>query len=178
MPIKKSYTACLVFQDEESEDNFQKILGQKVLKDHPLVKFITTSNDAFLEGKCQDTYDFTCLLFGDNLDVDELELKNELLTYYGHVPVTWWFVSADSKDKTDEEKEPIFKYFSSNFAKYLLRLEPDMIDYKNAGEAAQGFAESMEKMIEKYDQKYEEDVKPAFSKFDKDSSGAIDKGEL
>jgi len=33
-------------------------------------------------------------------------------------------------------------------------------------------------MIEKYDQKYEEDVKPAFSKFDKDSSGAIDKNEL
>ena len=33
-------------------------------------------------------------------------------------------------------------------------------------------------MIEKYDEKYEQDVKPAFSKFDKDSSGAIDKGEL
>ena len=36
----------------------------------------------------------------------------------------------------------------------------------------------METMIEKYDKKYEEDVKPAFSKFDKDSSGAIDKNEL
>jgi len=36
----------------------------------------------------------------------------------------------------------------------------------------------MEYMIEKYDEKYNDDVKPAFSKFDKDSSGAIDKDEL
>lgn len=36
----------------------------------------------------------------------------------------------------------------------------------------------MTQMIEKYDQKYESDVKPAFNKFDKDSSGAIDKSEL
>jgi len=36
----------------------------------------------------------------------------------------------------------------------------------------------MENMIEKYDEKYNDDVKPAFSKFDKDSSGAIDKDEL
>ena len=36
----------------------------------------------------------------------------------------------------------------------------------------------MEMMIEAYDRKYDEDVKPAFGKFDKDSSGAIDKNEL
>jgi Ca2+-binding EF-hand superfamily protein len=36
----------------------------------------------------------------------------------------------------------------------------------------------MEMMIETYDRKYDDDVKPAFGKFDKDFSGAIDKGEL
>jgi hypothetical protein len=50
MPVKTKYTACLVFQDEECEDKFQKVLDQIVLKDHPLVDFVTTSNDAFLEG--------------------------------------------------------------------------------------------------------------------------------
>ena len=50
MPVKTEYTACLVFQDEECEDKIHKVLDQKVLKDHPLVKFVTTSNDAFLEG--------------------------------------------------------------------------------------------------------------------------------
>ena len=36
----------------------------------------------------------------------------------------------------------------------------------------------MDDMIKKYEKIYWNDVKPAFSKFDKDSSGAIDKNEL
>lgn len=92
MPVKTKYTACLVFQDKESENKFEKILDNKNLKDHPLVKFITTSNDKFLEGKYKDTYDFTCLVFSTDFDAEELELKNELITYYGHVPVTYYFM--------------------------------------------------------------------------------------
>ena len=82
------------------------------------------------------------------------------------------------KDKGDEEIKPILSYINTNLEKYLVEKEPKFIDFKNAGEAAESFAESMEKMIEAYDKKYDEDVKPAFSKFDKDSSGAIDKGKL
>ena len=50
MPVKEKYTACLVFQDEDCEKNFRKVLDQKDLREHPLVKFVTTSNDKFLEG--------------------------------------------------------------------------------------------------------------------------------
>ena len=178
MPVKTEYTVCLVFQDEESEDKIQKVLDQKVLKDHPLVKFVTTSNDAFLEGKYKDTYDFTCLVFLNEFDAEELELKNELITYYGHVPVTYYFMCEEMKTKEEAEIKPILSYITSNLEKYLVDKEPKFIDFNNAVEAAETISSQMEKLIAKYDQKYDEDVKPAFSKFDKDSSGAIDKNEL
>ena len=178
MPVKNKYTACLVFQDEECEVKVHKVLDQIVLKDHPLVDFVTTSNDAFLEGNYKDTYDFTCLVFVNEFDAEELELKNEVITYYGHVPVTHYFMSEEMKIKGEEEIKPILSYINTNLEKYLVEKEPKFIDFKNAGEAAESFASSLERMIEKYDQKYDDDVKPAFSKFDKDSSGAIDKGEL
>ena len=84
----------------------------------------------------------------------------------------------EMKSKGEEEIKPILSYINTNLEKYLVEKEPKFIDFKNAGEAAESFASSLERMIEKYDQKYEQDVKPAFGKFDKDSSGAIDKGEL
>jgi len=120
MPVKTKYTACLVFQDEECEEKFQKVLDRTVLKDHPLVDFVTTSNDAFLEGSYKDTYDFTCLVFVNDFDAEELELKNELITYYGHVPVTHWFMCLEMKDKSKEEIDPILSYFKTNLEKYLV----------------------------------------------------------
>ena len=74
-------------------------MDQIILKDHPLVDFVTTSNDAFLEGNYKDTYDFTCLVFVNEFDAEELELKNEVITYYGHVPVTHYFMSEEMKNK-------------------------------------------------------------------------------
>ena len=82
------------------------------------------------------------------------------------------------KNKGEKEIKPILSYIKTNLEKYLVEKEPKFINFKNAGEAAESFASSLEKMIEKYDQKYDDDVKPAFGKFDKDSSGTIDKSEL
>ena len=84
----------------------------------------------------------------------------------------------EMKTKEEAEIKPILSYITSNLEKYLVDKEPKFIDFKNAAEAAEIISSQMEKMIEKYDKKYDEDVKPAFSKFDKDSSGAIDKNEL
>lgn len=84
----------------------------------------------------------------------------------------------EMKTKEEAEIKPILSYITSNLEKYLVDKEPKFINFKNAAEAAEIISSQMEKMIEKYDQKYDEDVKPAFSKFDKDSSGAIDKNEL
>ena len=52
------------------------------------MNFICTCNDEFLSGKLKDNYDFTCLMFLEDFDIDDLEIKDELLTYYSHVPVT------------------------------------------------------------------------------------------
>lgn len=84
----------------------------------------------------------------------------------------------EMKTKEEVEIKPILSYITTNLEKYLVDKEPKFINFKNAAEAAEIISSQMEKMIEKYDQKYDEDVKPAFSKFDKDSSGAIDKNEL
>ena len=140
MPVKTKYTACLVFQDEECEEKFQKVLDRTVLKDHPLVDFVTTSNDAFLEGSYKDTYDFTCLVFVNDFDAEELELKNELITYYGHVPVTYYIMCEEMKNKGEEIIKPILSYIITNLGNYLIEKEPKFIDFKNAGEAADIFA--------------------------------------
>ena len=42
----------------------------------------------------------------------------------------------------------------------------------------ESFYKGLKKATEKYDEKYENDLKVAFNKFDKDGSGAIDKDEL
>ena len=84
----------------------------------------------------------------------------------------------EMRSKGEEEIKPILSYISSNLEKYLVNREPYFIDFKNANDAAENFSNKLSAMIEKYDQKYEGDVKPAFNKFDKDSSGAIDKNEL
>lgn len=65
--------------------------------------FVTTSNDSFLEGKYKDTYDFTCLVFTNEFDAEELELKTELITYYCHVPVTQYFMCEEMKSKEEAE---------------------------------------------------------------------------
>jgi hypothetical protein len=52
------------------------------------LKLISTSNDDFLEGKLEDIYDFTMLIFIEEIDQDELQLKNDLISHYAHVPVT------------------------------------------------------------------------------------------
>lgn len=52
--------------------------------------------------------------------------------------------------------------------------EPVFIGPENVEE----FYNGLKKCVETYDEKYENDLKIAFNKFDKDGSGAIDKDEL
>jgi hypothetical protein len=84
----------------------------------------------------------------------------------------------EMRSKGEEDIKPILSYISSNLEKYLVNREPCFIDFKNASDAAENFSNQLCAMIDKYDHKYEYDVKPAFSKFDKNSSGFIDKNEL
>ena len=52
-------------------------------------------------------------MFLNEFDVDDLELKNDLITYYGHVPVTSWYLCSEMKEKESEVIDPILKYFKT-----------------------------------------------------------------
>ena len=80
--------------------------------------------------------------------------KNESITYYGHVPVTQYFMCEEMRSKWEEEIKHILSYISSNLEKYLVNREPYFIDFKNASDAAENFSNKLSAMIEKYDQKY------------------------
>lgn len=43
----------------------------------------------------------------------------------------------EMKTKDESEIKPILSYITSNLEKYLVDREPEFIDFKNAGEAAE-----------------------------------------
>ena len=88
MSVKTEYTGLLVFPDADQIKAFKAIKYAPKLKEAKNLSLISTCNDDFLEGKLKDTYDFTLLVFLEEVDQDELELKNDLITHYAHVPET------------------------------------------------------------------------------------------
>jgi len=73
---------------------------------------------------------------------------------------------------------PIITFVEKNMAQYLVEPQPRFLDFADHEDSARRFVDFVDKMVRKYDEKYEQEVKPAFAKFDKDGSGAIDKSEL
>lgn len=178
MSVKTEYTGLIVFPDSEQVEAFKAVKHAPKFKEAKNLKMISTCNDDFLEGELKDTYDFTLFVFMEEVDQDELELKSDLITYYAHVPVTDYFMPKSMESKSEEELSGLLGYIKQNLEKYLVNPVPCFVDFADVNNAAIAIYERVEQMISKYDEIYTNEVKPAFDKFDKDGSGAIDKSEL
>ena len=84
-----------------------------------------------------------------------------------------YFITSEMKNEK-EELNKISSFFQSNFKGRVVSDEAYLISHDNAEE----FYNGLKKCTETYEDKYENDLKIAFNKFDKDGSGAIDNDEL
>jgi hypothetical protein len=123
-----------------------------------------TNNDSFMEGKRYDKFDAVIAMLPMQSQ-DDLEMSEEFYSHYLIAPVTYVVYDKQEHDIEDFVKEKFGKhirFFSS--------------EDKEAG--AQAIVDCFNLAKGRYDELVETEVKPAFNKFDKDGSGAIDREEL
>lgn len=132
-----------------------------------------TCYDKFLSEDHEHTFDFAILVFPESFTLDDIELQKDMYTYYSEVPVCQYIITQEMKNESAEVKK-IESFFQSNFKGRVVRLKPYFYSENDFEEVYEG----LKKCTETYDEKFENDLKIAFNKFDKDGSGSIDKDEL
>jgi len=128
----------------------------EMIRDHmDCCVFKTSDFESFQEGKRVDTYDVV-IVWAPEAEEGEIEMSEEFYKHYSIAPVTAWYTGV-SEDWIKEQ-------FKSDFI------------FKAPGEDKKAdLKELIKTCTDKYHKVLEDDVKPAFQKFDKDHSGAIDK---
>lgn len=126
-----------------------------------------TFNEEFLEGKTIATFDFAVLLAEDNVEEDEYEMQRDFLEHYLKAPITAAFTTYAPLRLPADLAEGL------SVTKVI---EEDMTgrDAEVLG-LLSTFVEDLRKLQLQHDA---EKTKPAFQKYDKDNSGAIDREEL
>ena len=121
--------------------------------------FKTTHFESFQEGKKSDKFD--CVIFWvPEDDFDTLEMSEDFYKHYSIAPVTAWYTSADA--------ERLNETFKTGDGDVHAKSEDNKASLKTI----------LDQCRQRYNKVLDEDVTPAFNKFDKDGSGAIDKQEL
>jgi Ca2+-binding EF-hand superfamily protein len=146
---------------------------QKIRHSHPWKEVVSqdhsvkhTGHEWFMEGERIDKFDMVICNMPTE-DNDDMEMQIDCYKHYLIAPVCY-FLSPHDKDDLSHIKD-IGDHI--NFVKYeeddipIDKMSQEITDAFNAGKA-------------KYEEILDKEVKPAFSKFDKDNSGAIDKDEL
>jgi len=149
-------TKVLIIAIEEDKIASFKATVASTQKDSCTFKY--SNFETFQEGKYIDKFDMV-VVWGKDSSEGDIEMSEELFKHYCIAPVTAWYSDIDSTFITE-------KFNSSAIV-------------KTCGEDANAdFKDILASCNERYTKVLEEDVKPAFNKFDKDGSGAIDKAEL
>jgi len=157
MATKNNKQKVLILaQEEETTAKFTIKLAQ----DHNSTCIFKTSNfESFQEGKRVDTYDMV-IMWVPEADEGELEMSEEFYKHYCTAPVCMWY----TKEGVNDAINTMFK--------------SDFCFHAPTENRKDDLAAIIKTLNDKFQKVLEEDVKPAFNKFDKDGSGAIDKVEL
>lgn len=109
---------------------------------------------------------------------DDLEMKADYYDYYSKVPLVHYAIAQKEQD-TDELKG-VKEYLKQKCDKRLFSSEPLVFQDLNNDIAtcANNLISHMDNLHNKKESIFEETVKKAFEKFDKDGNGTIDKDEL
>lgn len=118
--------------------------------------------EQFQEGKREDKYGFV-IAYLKGMSSDDVEMSEEFYQHYATAPVIAWIVT----DSSDELSAKLKQY---NAGSHIVQG-----DEENIGDA---FKSAYEWAAARHISLFADEVKPAFAKFDKDGSGAIDKAEL
>jgi len=154
-----TFKICVLVQDLEAKVGFQKVVnGHDGLKSEFNVQTIKyTSFEDFQEGKRIDKYDFVIV---PALEAEQdFEMCEEFYKHYSAAPIISWV--GQSATASEE---------------FIKKLNDKSV--VTGGEGAQEILDAISGCKTRHAEMLDNDVKPAFAKFDKDSSGAIDKDEL
>ena len=164
-PKEAQFLPLILSSSEEENETYKKLVkGKDSLKE--LIKTTVRGNyDKFQEGTRKDNFNAVIIaLLGDEISGDDIEMQEEFYQYYGVAPVTAWVFRDDIGDgfgSLISEGHKVFKYAGTEDDAKVKALA-DALGWAKAEHAA----------------KRNDDVKKAFTKFDTDGSGNIDKDEL
>lgn len=148
----------VIFADEDDETSWNST--EKAIPKEGYSYQLTNFNK-FTDGSRHIDFDIV-LVYAPKSSSDDFEMQDELFKYYTVAPVV-----AVINDGPAE-------YFSTQFGNGTIVAKPGEDDETDFV-AIDGVLEQAKAYYAKL---VEEDVKPAFAKFDKDGSGAIDRNEL
>lgn len=123
-----------------------------------------------------DTYDFVGLAYLKHFTAAELEKQRDYIRYYTQVPVVHVFLRK-SLEQDMANLNSTFNFLMDQIETRLGLEDPTYLPTK-AADAVDPFLLGVKMLGRRYEAKKEDEVRKAFEKFDKDSSGAIDLKEL
>lgn len=166
-----------VFSSEDHISGFDKILCHKTIRSkyQGKMKVKLSTYENFLEEKLEDHYDFVLMIFMDIMSGDDLEIQADHYSYYSSVPIVHWAVA--NKVMNSNSYDDLRSFVKDNLEQRIIDPTPIVLDDATAS-AAESLNRGFQMLIDAYENKKHSEVKQAFSQFDADNSGAIDKEEL
>ena len=177
--VKKPTFLIVMAAKDDLNHPLRKILDSERFANEAgkLCKVKTTDYDSYMDGKKKTSFDAVLLTFFKDVSADDIEMKEEYYDEYTQAPIVAYAVCT--QDNEEEEIENVSKVLKAKVGNRLISPEPYVFeDLKDTIAGADKFGETLKDLFDKYESMKNGSVKEAFSKFDKDGSGAIDINEL
>lgn len=165
------FKPLLAFKDKDTQVDFNSMpKWNKDLGTHKSANsYVYTDYDSFKEGSKVDTFDCVIMSFYEEVTGDDVEMYEDIFQHYGTAPV-FAFVGQKLDDGEDDLKAAVQK-FNANATFFFFEGEEKTAQAGAFLNAIKGCETQKAAM-------YKDVVCPAFAKFDKDGSNAIDRDEL
>ena len=164
------FRPLLAFKDKDSQVDFNSFpKWNKDLGTHKSAnKYVYTDYDTFKEGSTVDTFDCIVFSFYEEVTADDVEMYEDIFQHYGTTPI---FAFVGQKVDDENELKAAVQKFNANAQFYFFEGEEKQAQADTFLTAIKGCEAQKNTM-------YKEVVCPAFAKYDKDGSNAIDREEL
>ena len=158
-----SHKILVCLHDDAQRYHVEKLAEQLALEEMlGKFKFVFQNFEKFQEGNKADKFD-QVIIWTVKTERDDIEMSLDFYQYYSEAPVVAIIVSdGDEGEIKDSLKNQEMLFFLADEEEHEADTLRDALSANRA----------------RYDVIFEQQVKEAFQKFDKDGSGAIDRNEL